>query len=90
MVKEVRHWMLVGTMVAEDETDGEGGETLDAGVEPWVAECDTDGAGGETLDAGVEPWVAEGETGGSGGETLDAGVDHGLQKVRQVLQEVIH
>ncbi len=31
MVQEVRHWMLEGTMVAEGETDGAGGETLYAG-----------------------------------------------------------
>jgi hypothetical protein len=37
-----------------------------------------------------EPWVAEGETGVVGGETLDAGGNHGLQKVRQVVQEVSH
>ncbi len=28
------------------------GETLDAGVEPWVAEGETGGAVGETLEAG--------------------------------------
>jgi hypothetical protein len=39
---------------------------------------------------GREPWVAEGETDCEGGETLDAGGNHGLQKVRQLVQEVRH
>jgi hypothetical protein len=31
VVQEVRHWMLEESWVAEDETDGAGGETVDAG-----------------------------------------------------------
>ncbi len=34
--------------------------------------------------------VTEGDTVGAGGETLDAGGNHGLQKVRQLVQEVRH
>ncbi len=56
MVQEVRQWMLEEPRVAEGETGGEGGETLDAGGNHWLQKV-------RQMVKEVRHWMLEGAMG---------------------------